>query len=249
MRRHDCGREWPVHRGHESLCTGAHAEGAKEQSHPHSHLLAWQPCVNFWNWLSVMHLPFLRSLKENRLISLFFWFGAIGGTAGIHGAKTHHDGPPVSVEIVSLSLEALSPTNPWWVYIFEIQTFRCQSVTVVNEAHCNCDPASWRKDFWGLCFQYWIVQVTDPRTIISKASNSSQQLSLVPANATITYIWNLLISFHHFSCANISKLDPVYKFSNMCYFYFNLSVLIDDEDINLIPLKRLLKKNSELLLE
>lgn len=44
--RHDRGRKRPVDRGHEPLGVGPHAEGAEEQSHADSGLLAWQPGVD-----------------------------------------------------------------------------------------------------------------------------------------------------------------------------------------------------------
>lgn len=47
MWRHDCRRQRPVNCGHEPFRTGPHAEGAEEQSHSDSHLLAWQPGVDF----------------------------------------------------------------------------------------------------------------------------------------------------------------------------------------------------------
>lgn len=47
MWRHDRSSQRPVNRGHEPFCTSAHVEGAAEQSHSDSYLLAWKPGVGF----------------------------------------------------------------------------------------------------------------------------------------------------------------------------------------------------------
>lgn len=57
MWRHDCSRKWPVDCGHESLCSGPHAERTKEQGHSDGHLLAWQPRIESWHCLPVSLLP------------------------------------------------------------------------------------------------------------------------------------------------------------------------------------------------
>lgn len=44
---YDRSRQRPVNCGHEPFCTRSHVEGAKEQSHSDSYLLAWKPGVGF----------------------------------------------------------------------------------------------------------------------------------------------------------------------------------------------------------
>lgn len=45
MWRYDRGGQRPVDCGHEPFCASSHVEGAEEQSHSDSYLLAWQPGV------------------------------------------------------------------------------------------------------------------------------------------------------------------------------------------------------------
>lgn len=50
--------------------------------------------------------------------------------------------------------------------------------------------------------------------------------------------------FLFFIGANISKLHTVYKVFFLAYFFFNLSVLRDDEEIILTPQEIYLRKNT-----
>lgn len=100
MWRYDRGRQWPVDRGHEPLCTGPHVEGAEKQGHSDRGLLAGQPGVGlaanaFLVWAS----------ERNPLVMSCLWLGA-PDAAGVHRAPNHGDCPFVIISMAFLKLAA-----------------------------------------------------------------------------------------------------------------------------------------------
>lgn len=127
---YDCGCKWPINCRYEPFCIGSYVEGAEEQSHSHSYLLARKPRVKFLKLKIGLCFPFFDVLERkphNLIVFLVVrnywhnWYTYAGPKATqivlLFLFQWFLSSWPHFFRLVSFQLE--SPTNSW-VYTLRV---------------------------------------------------------------------------------------------------------------------------------